>query len=203
MISSRGVALAAVAAGAVAAAGCGFGPGSASSGTATLTVTRDYGATAMDSASESDPAESETVLRLLDRNTDITTRFGGGFVQSIDGLEGGTHGTRRSDWFFYVNGVESPVGATDVRVHGGDRVWWDYRDWTNAMRVPAVIGSYPQPFAAANGPSRGGLLRRAGTVRGRGGRAARRWNRRRRHPWSRPQRRGAARARGAVVERES
>ena len=52
------------------------------------------------------------------------------------------------DWFFYVNGVESPVGAADyARCSGGERVWWDYRDWTAAMRVPAVVGSWPQPFA--------------------------------------------------------
>jgi hypothetical protein len=35
-----------------------------------------------------------------------------------------------------------------VRVRGGDRIWWDYRDWTDAMRVPAVVGSFPQPFLA-------------------------------------------------------
>ena len=149
MSSGRGVALAAVAAGAVAAAGCGFGPGPASSGTATLTVTRDYGASPLESASETDPSESETVLRFLDRNAEITTRYGGGFVQSIDGLAGSSSGDRRSDWFFYVNGIESPVGATGVRVHGGDRIWWDYRDWSAAMRVPAVVGSFPQPFLAA------------------------------------------------------
>ena len=130
--------------------GCGLGPGPASVGTATLTVTREYGTTSLDAASEDDPSESETVLRFLDRNADITTRYGGGFVQSIDGLAGSASGDRRSDWFFYVNGIESPVGATGVRVHGGDRIWWDYRDWTDAMRVPAVVGSFPQPFLAAD-----------------------------------------------------
>jgi hypothetical protein len=25
-------------------------------------------------------------------------------------------------------------------------VWWDYRDWSAAMRVPAVVGSFPEPF---------------------------------------------------------
>ncbi len=135
-------------------AGCGFGPGSASSGTATLTVTRGYGAEAMVTATDSDPPESETVIRLLDRSAEITTRYGGGFVQSIDGLAGAENGGRRSDWFFYVNGLESPVGAADVRVHPGDRIWWDYRDWTGAMSVPAVVGSWPQPFTG--GPRSGG-----------------------------------------------
>jgi hypothetical protein len=85
-------------------------------------------------------------MRLLDRSTDISTRYGGGFVQSIDGIAGEAHGGDPYDWFFYVNGVESPIGAADYRLHGGDRVWWDYRDWGAAMRVPAVVGAYPEPF---------------------------------------------------------
>jgi hypothetical protein len=103
----------------------------------------------MADASETDPTASETVLRFLDRSAPITTRYGGGFVQSIDGLAGAERDGRRYDWFFYVNGIESPIGSTDVTVHGGDRIWWDYRDWTSAMRVPAVVGSFPQPFLAA------------------------------------------------------
>jgi uncharacterized protein DUF4430 len=133
-----------------AAAGCGFGAGPASEGTATLTVTRDYGTKTLVDEAEKGPRSSETVLRLLDREAEITTRYGGGFVQSIDGLAGTESDGRRFDWFFYVNGIESPVGSTDVRVQGGDRIWWDYRDWTNAMRVPAVVGSWPEPFAQAS-----------------------------------------------------
>jgi Domain of unknown function (DUF4430) len=146
---------AAAAALAAAAAGCGLGPGPASKGEATLTVTRDYGSRGIASGREEDPRASETVLRFLDRNATITTRYGGGFVQSIDGLSGTTSGSRRLDWFFYLNGIESPIGATQARVDGGDRIWWDYRDWTDAMRVPAVVGSWPQPFTAASS-DRGG-----------------------------------------------
>jgi len=85
-------------------------------------------------------------MRLLDRNADISTRYGGRFVQSVDGLQGRSSGSRSFDWFFYVDGVESPVGAADYPLHAGYRVWWDYRDWTAAMRVPAVVGSFPEPF---------------------------------------------------------
>jgi len=146
MTSGRGLATAAALFGAAAVAGCGLGAGQSSRGTATLTVTRDYGSESLVDADEEDPPESETVIRFLDRESDITTRYGGGFVQSIDGLSGTESGGRRYDWFFYVNGIESPVGSADVRVHGGDRIWWDYRDWTAAMRVPAVVGSWPEPF---------------------------------------------------------
>lgn len=97
-----------------------------------------------------DPRESDTVIRALDREADITTRYGGKFVQSIDGIEGDTEGGRVSDWFFFINGIESSTGAADVPVRAGDRIWWDYRDWTAAMRAPAVVGSWPEPFAQAS-----------------------------------------------------
>jgi Domain of unknown function (DUF4430) len=135
-------------------AGCGLGPGPSSEGTVTLTVTRDYGTTQMLEATAEDPAESETVLRMLDREAEIETRYGGGFVQSIEGVSGTTEGTRRRDWFFYVNGIESPIGSAERPIAGGDRVWWDYRDWTDAMRVPAVVGSWPEPFLQASAEER-------------------------------------------------
>ena len=129
---------------AVAVAGCGLGPGKDEGGV-TLTVTRDYSTEVMLEKTDS-IRESDTVIRLLDRNADITTRYGGGFIQSIDGLAGGTSGGHRSDWFFYVNGIESPIGSAEYDPSSGDRIWWDYRDWTAAMRVPAVGGSWPEPF---------------------------------------------------------
>jgi hypothetical protein len=33
-----------------------------------------------------------------------------------------------------------------VRVHQGDRVWWDFHDWGVTDQVPAVVGSFPEPF---------------------------------------------------------
>jgi hypothetical protein len=129
---------------AVAVAGCGLGPGK-DEGDVDLTVTRDYGATVMLQKSDS-IRESDTVMRVLDRNADVSTRYGGGFIQSIDGLAGSQGGGEQSDWFFYVNGIESPIGSAEYDPSGGDRIWWDYRDWTAAMRVPAVVGSWPEPF---------------------------------------------------------
>lgn len=146
MTSRRGTAAAAALMCAAVAAGCGFGPGAPSNGDATLTVTRDFGAQRVLEARQPDPPESETVIRFLDREAEIETRYGGGFVQSIDGASGSERGGRRFDWFFYVNGIESPIGAAEARVRGGDRVWWDHREWTDAMQVPAVVGSWPEPF---------------------------------------------------------
>ena len=137
--------MAALALCALAAAGCALGPGG-ETGEVELTVTRDYGREQLATGTQ-EAAESDTVLRLLDREAEIETRYGGGFVQSIDGLSGGGEDGRRFDWFFYVNGIESPVGSADYTPTGGDRIWWDYRDWSSAMRAPAVVGSFPQPFA--------------------------------------------------------
>jgi len=132
--------------GALAAAGCGLGAGKGL-GDVELTVTRDYGTEPVLARAVGGVTESDTVMRVLDRSADISTRYGGGFVQSIGGVEGEERGGASYDWFFYVNGVESTVGAADYALHGGEAIWWDYRDWSAAMRVPAVVGSWPQPFA--------------------------------------------------------
>jgi Domain of unknown function (DUF4430) len=139
-----------LAAAAFAAGGCGVGAGDESEGEATLTVTHDYGSEVLVEASQEDPPESETVIRFLDRAAEISTRYGGGFVQSIEGVSGETDGGRRLDWFFFVNGIESPIGSADAEVRGGDRIWWDHRDWTDAMRAPAVVGSWPEPLLQAS-----------------------------------------------------
>lgn len=148
-MTARGRGLAAAIATAIAVVGCGFGPGESSDGTARLIVTRDYGSERIATGQRTDPPLTETVLRFLDRNTEIETRYGGGFVRSIEGLAGDVRNGRSYDWFFYVDGVESSEGAAQRRVLGGQRIWWDYRDWTDAMRVPAVVGSWPEPFAEA------------------------------------------------------
>jgi hypothetical protein len=130
---------------ALAAAGCGLGPGEGL-GDAELTVTRDYGTVPVLHRRLGDLNESDTVMRALEGSAEISTRYGGGFVQSIEGLEAEESGEGSLDWFFFVNGVESTVGAADYPLHGGESIWWDYRDWSAAMRVPAVVGSWPQPF---------------------------------------------------------
>jgi hypothetical protein len=114
-----------------------------------ITVTRDFGAeTIGEPQTGLAPRADDTVMRLLKQHFDVTTRYGGGFVQEIDGLAGGRENVQRVDWFFYVNGVESSTGAAERRVEPGDRVWWDRHPWQAAMRIPAVVGSFPEPFLA-------------------------------------------------------
>lgn len=129
------------------AGGCGFGPAEVQSGgSVTVTVSQDFGAERLAPTLTEQAREGETVMRLLQRSFDVETRYGGGFVQEIDGVSGGRENGRRVDWFYYVNGIEAPQGSLDRKLYPGDRVWWDHHDWEVAMRVPAVVGSFPEPF---------------------------------------------------------
>jgi Domain of unknown function (DUF4430) len=129
---------------ALAAAGCGLGPGS-KVGSVDLTVTRDFGATKLVEGS-GEANESDTVMRFLEGEAEIETRYGGGYVKSIDGLEESQRGGHPYDWFFWVNGVISPTGAAEVPLEGGEKIWWDIHNWSVSEGSPAVVGSWPAPF---------------------------------------------------------
>jgi hypothetical protein len=85
-----------------------------------------------------------TAMQALDREADIETRYGGRFVQSIEGVEGDI-GARR-DWFYFINGFDGDRSATDYELRDGDVEWWDYRSWRKRMREPVVVGAFPEPF---------------------------------------------------------
>lgn len=121
-----------------------------------LVVSRDFGNRQLGSAQADEAPAGETVMRFLERNFDeVQTRYGGGFVQTLEGLSGGEDARGRPlDWFFYVNGVESSQGAADYTINPGDRIWWDRHDWGAAQRVPAVVGAWPEPFVNGYGGNR-------------------------------------------------
>ena len=87
-------------------------------------------------------------MRLLQSSFDVETRYGGRFVQSIDGLEGGGAGGQ-VDWFYFVNGVEADVGAAEYELSPGDRVQWDYRNWARPCGCPR--SSAPSPSRSSTG----------------------------------------------------
>lgn len=148
MTGRRGTAVAiALLGAALATAGCGLGPG-ADVGDVELTVTREFGAVPVLDRSLA-AQESDTVMRLLEGEADVSTRYGGGFVHAIDGVAEQQRGGDPFDWFFYVDGVESEIGAAEVELDGGERVWWDYRNWSATNHAPAVVGSWPAPFVGA------------------------------------------------------
>ncbi|MGI8750056.1 MAG: DUF4430 domain-containing protein [Thermoleophilaceae bacterium] len=137
--------LAAVALAAV--TGCGAGTGREKPGGrgVQLRVTRDFGERRLSQASAAKVREGQKVLRFLRGSNKVTTRPGGGVVQSIDGLPGKDR-SGGEDWFFYVNGIASDRGAGDYDLHPGDVVQWDYRYWRAAHAVRATVGAFPEPF---------------------------------------------------------
>lgn len=130
---------------ALALAGCGLGPGPERKGGAEVRVTRDFGHRPLGTVRVKKVREDETAMRLLRSKFDVQTRYGGRFVQSIEGISGqGATGQR--DWFYFVNGIEASVGAAEYTLSPGDVVQWDYRRWDAAMRVPAIVGAFPEPL---------------------------------------------------------
>ncbi len=119
----------------------GCGEEAAGEGTARLWVTRDRGAEVV--VSTTVPA-GISALEALRRKAEVETRYGGRFVQSINGVEGNI--AAQHDWFWFVNGYEADLSAVDYTLHEGDVLWWDHRSWEGQMRQPVVVGAFPEPF---------------------------------------------------------
>ena len=135
---TRGLCLAVAA---VTLAGCGFGA-RAESGKATLWITRDRGAHVV---LVRKVAAGQTAMQALQKAAKVETRYGGRYVQSIDGVAGSL--AKQRDWLYFINGYEADRGAADYELHPGDVEWWDYRSWKGrAIHVPVVVGAFPEPF---------------------------------------------------------
>ena len=85
-------------------------------------------------------------MQALDRKLDITTRYGGRFVQSIDGVEGSV--TSRHDWFYFVDGDRGRPKRQPRRSCSRRRrvVGLPLVARQARCSVPVVVGAYPQPF---------------------------------------------------------
>jgi hypothetical protein len=91
--------------------------------------------------------EDTTALDGLKMVASIETKYGGGFVSSIEGIMSKYEGTKtKEDWFFYINGVSLSVGASGYILRDGDSEHWDYHDWSFRQFIPAIIGDFPEPF---------------------------------------------------------
>ena len=98
-------------------------------------------------------------MRLLQRNAKVTTRYGGGFVQSIDGLGG--RRARRAPGRLVLLRQRRRVARRarpPSKLHAGDRVWWDHHDWGGdaddpgrRRLVPRAVR--PRPRTASACPS--------------------------------------------------
>jgi hypothetical protein len=120
-------------------AGCGAV--ASGKGKATIWVTRDRGAHVL--IVRKVPA-GLNAMQALERVVKVETRYGGRYVQAIAGISGSL--SARTDWFYFVNGIEGDRSAAEYRLHPGDVEWWDYRSWAKQMRAPVVVGAFPEPF---------------------------------------------------------
>jgi hypothetical protein len=120
-------------------AGCGGSGGG--EGTAQLWVTRDRGAELL---VDTDVDAGQTLMRALAAEVELETRYGGRFVQAIDGLAGSLEDQR--DWFWFVNGYEGDRSAASYRLRDGDVAWLDYRAWAREGEARVVVGAFPEPF---------------------------------------------------------
>lgn len=123
-------------------AGCGGEGG----GKATIWITRDLGTHVL--LQKSVPS-GLTAMQALDRVADVDTRYGGRFVQAINGVHGSL--AAQHDWFYFINGYEGDRSAAEYRLHPGDVEWWDFRSWRRRMREPLVVGAFPEPFVHGYG----------------------------------------------------
>ena len=128
-----------VAVAALALSGCGGATSNA--GRATLWITRDRGTKVL---LDTNVPAGETLMRALRSKAKVDTRYGGRFVQSIDGLSGSAGAER--DWFWFVNGLLGDRSAAEYRLHAGDVAWWDYRNWGSDFATAVVVGAFPEPF---------------------------------------------------------
>src|SRR3954470_19200682 len=105
---------------ALAAAGCGLQQDPVESGGTQLSVTRDFGTREVLETPNPPQGDGDTIGAVLRRAA---------HVGSIP------------DGALHVNGIAAKGGDA---VHGGDRVWLDRH--RPSTKIPAVIGSFPEPF---------------------------------------------------------
>ena len=121
-------------------AGCG-GAAGGEDGTAQLWVTRDRGAKLL---VDTEVQAGQTLMRALASKADVETRYGGRYVQAVNGIEGSLNA--QHDWFWFVNGYEGDRSAASYRLRDGDVAWLDYRAWQREGEARVVVGAFPEPF---------------------------------------------------------
>ena len=124
-------------------------PAEKESGTITviITVTQDFGRELM-LGETLEVAPDTSAMTALMEVAEVETAYGGGFVNAINGVRSGYDGSQKTkaDWFFYVNGIQSNVGALDYKLHDGDVQHWDFHGWGFRHFTPAVIDVFPSAF---------------------------------------------------------
>lgn len=90
----------------------------------------------------------ETAMDALKKNLDVKCSYTDGYVESINDIKSTYSGANgeKNDWFYYVNGMLSAIGASDYTLNPGDKERWDFHSWDSDRMTTAIIADYPEPF---------------------------------------------------------
>ncbi|MDY6965543.1 MAG: DUF4430 domain-containing protein [Halobacteriota archaeon] len=105
----------------------------------TIIITKDFGKDQIFSGA----ADGSDAMDALNGVADVDED--GGFIDAINDHHS-EYPEIKNDWFFYVNGISADVGANDYAIHDGDLLHFDLHGWELHMRIPAIIGDFPEPF---------------------------------------------------------
>jgi hypothetical protein len=140
---------------------CGLEPRKGAS-KVTVTVTRDFGARSVASAAETTIPAGQSLTAIMHRFFGVVAGDSARTFAAINGHAADP--AAPSEWFYYVNGIAEQPGDTNdlgkpivpanTRVHAGDQIWWDLHDPTAVSTIPAVVGSFPEPFVHGIGGKR-------------------------------------------------
>ena len=132
---------------ALALAGCGLGAGRAPSGVQLLVTQRLRRAARCARRARPQVRGQETVMSLLMRNYAVSTRYCGRLrAEHRRARRRSRRRAARSTGSTTSTASQAPKGAAATNVHPGDHIWWDRHDWSQTEQVPAVVGSFPEPF---------------------------------------------------------
>jgi len=88
-------------------------------------------------------------MRMLERSFTVSTRFGAGSSSRSTA----SRGRRPQRLVLLRERIQAPVGARARRCTRATGLV-DLHDWTATDSVPAVVGSYPEPFLHGTGGKR-------------------------------------------------
>jgi hypothetical protein len=124
-------------------AGCGIVSQVKTAKTVSVRVTENFGATTLQTGTVAQLSSPTGALALTGRFAKIAAHG-----QTVDSINGHSAGGLRH-WTLYVNGIS--VSGANPTIHDGDHVWWDLHTKAGASQVPAIVGSYPEPFTNGSG----------------------------------------------------
>jgi len=110
--------------------------------TVRIVVTQGFGRELMLDETLKLPAGTDA-MNAVRQIADVETAYGGGFVNAINGI---SSDNVKKDWLIYANGISMNSGALDYELQQGDTLHFDFRDWGFRIFIPAIIGSFPEPF---------------------------------------------------------